>query len=101
MMFLARPWRPSVHDAATTAHRRGLRHRLLPGLLGASLTTAFLAGPAASTPAQAETPVSVVVQERPGAGPAVEQAGRPPPRPPHPGPARLRRLQPPTPPHRP
>ena len=63
-----------MHDAATTAHRRGLRHRLLPGLLGASLTAAFLAGPAASTPAQAETPVSVVVQERPGAGPAVEQA---------------------------
>src|SRR2546421_13068044 len=59
--------------------RRPPRSTLFPNTtlfrsLGASLTAAFLAGPAASTPAQAETPVSVVVQERPGAGPAVEQA---------------------------
>src|SRR5438067_1030650 len=48
-----------------------MRSRFFLASLGAALAGALLLGPAGLTPAQAETTVSVVVQERPGAGPSV------------------------------
>src|SRR5437763_8773166 len=51
-----------------------MRSRFFLASLGAALAGALLLGPAGLTPAQAETTVSVVVQERPGAGPSVDQA---------------------------
>src|SRR5438270_9623092 len=73
-MFAARAGRLPVHDAVHPAHRRGIRSRLFLASLGAALTGALLVGPVGLSPAQAATNVTVVVQERPGAGPSVEKA---------------------------
>ncbi len=63
-----------MHDRARKVLRRGLRPRVLVGGLVTALTGALLVGPAATAPAQARSAITVVVQERPGAGPGVEQA---------------------------
>jgi serine protease AprX len=55
-------------------HRSGRRARFLVGGLLTALTGALVVGPASTAPAQAEPSVTVVVQERPGAGPGVDQA---------------------------
>ncbi|HZQ77815.1 MAG TPA: S8 family peptidase, partial [Acidimicrobiia bacterium] len=63
-----------MHDRAPQIPGRRPRPRFLVGGLLAALTGGLLAGPAVTAPAQAQSPVTVVVQERPGAGPGVEQA---------------------------